>query len=215
MATERGTVKKTNLSEYGNIRTGGIIAIRIEENDRLIAVKLVEEGQEVILSTRHGKSIRFDEGQLRDQGRATIGVKGIDLEKDDDVESLEVVDPKATLLVITENGYGKRTSFDEYRVQHRGGKGLITIKCSERNGVVVGALVVRDQDAVMLITSGGQTIKMAVSDIRSISRNTQGVRLIDLDEGDKLVAATSVEPDDDTVVPAAIPVEDEPPAPES
>jgi len=197
MATERGIVKKTNLSEYANVRAGGLIAIQIEENDRLIGVQLTNGRNDVMLITRDGMSIRFDENELRDQGRATIGVKGIDLEGDDVVESLEIVAEGGTLLVITEHGYGKRTGFDEYRRQRRGGKGLITIKTSERNGRVVGAHTVRDTDALMLITTGGQMIRMPVSDLREISRNTQGVRLIDLAEGDLLVAATPVEPDED------------------
>ena len=197
MATEKGIVKKTNLSEFSNPRAGGIIAIKIEDGDRLIGVKLTTGQNDVMLITRQGMSIRFNEGQLRDQGRATVGVWGIDLGEDDRVESMEVVEPNATLLVITENGYGKRTAFEEYRTQNRGGKGMITIKTTERNGQVVGAHAVRDNDALMLITSQGQMIRMPVSDIRVISRNTQGVRLINLDEGDKLVSATTVEPESD------------------
>ncbi|MCX6997755.1 MAG: hypothetical protein NTV49_11875 [Kiritimatiellaeota bacterium] len=201
MATEHGTVKKTNLSEFRNVRAGGIIGIAIEEDDRLIGVKLTGGGDDVMLITRQGMSIRFNEAQLRDQGRDTIGVKGITLDKDDRVESVVVVDANATLLVATENGYGKRTGFDEYRRQSRGGKGVITIKTSERNGNVVGAHAVRETDALMLITSGGQMIRSAVNDLRVISRNTQGVRLINLAAGDKLVSATTVEPEDD--LPAA------------
>ncbi len=197
MATENGTVKKTNLSEFGNPRAGGIIAIQIEEGDKLIGVKLTAGSNDVMIITRQGMSIRFNEGQLRDQGRSTIGVRGIKLAADDRVESLEVVEANATLLVITENGYGKRTDFEEYRAQTRGGKGVITIKTTERNGKVVGAHTVHDNDAIMLITSQGQMIRMPVSDIRTIGRNTQGVRLINLEEGDKLVSATTVEPEND------------------
>ncbi len=196
MATERGLVKKTNLSDFSNPRAAGIIAIQIEEGDRLIGVKLTSGEDDVMLITRQGMSIRFNENQLRDQGRDTVGVWGIKLEAGDHVESIEAVEPGSTLLVITENGYGKRTGFDEYRAQTRGGKGIITIKASERNGLVVGAHAVHDNDAIMLITSGGQMIRMGMGDIRTISRNTQGVRLIDLDEGDKLVSATPVEPDE-------------------
>lgn len=197
MATERGIVKKTNLKDYENIRTTGIIAIQIEEGDRLIGARLTEGQSELILITRDGMSIRFPEGQLRDQGRATYGVKGITLDTEDRVESIEVVDPLATLLVVTEHGYGKRTDYEEYRKQNRGGKGIITIKTSERNGKVVAAHGVRDEDALMLITSGGQTIRIPVRDVRSIGRNTQGVRMIQLSEGDRLVSATTVEPEDD------------------
>jgi DNA gyrase subunit A len=162
-----------------------------------MGVKLTTGANDVMLITRQGMSIRFNEGQLRDQGRPTVGVWGIDLDEGDRVENLEVAEANATLLVITENGYGKRTDFEEYRTQTRGGKGVITIKTSERNGEVVGAHSVRDHDAIMLITSQGQMIRMAVSDIRTIGRNTQGVRLINLQEGDKLVSATTVEPDND------------------
>jgi DNA gyrase subunit A len=197
MATERGIVKKTNLKEYGNPRAGGIIGIVIEEGDKLIGVKLTNGQDELMLITREGMSIRFDEGQLRDQGRATIGVKGIELVGEDRVESIVVVEDGSTLLAITENGFGKRTAFEEYRRQNRGGKGIITIKTTERNGKVVGAHTVHDKDAIMLMTSDGQMIRMPISDIRTISRNTQGVCLIDLADGDKLVSATPVEPEDD------------------
>ncbi len=213
MATERGIVKKTRLSEYGNVRAGGIIGIAIEEGDQLIGVRLTDGHDEVMLITRDGMSIRFSEEALRDQGRATIGVKGITLKKGDRVESLVVVEPGATLLVATENGYGKRTAFEEYRSQSRGGKGIITIKASERNGHVVGAHAVRDADAIMLITSEGQMIRMPVSDLRVISRNTQGVRLINLEEGDKLVSATTVEPEDETDATPENETEDASPAP--
>ena len=159
------------------------------------------DGQnELILVTRKGMSIRFQESQMRDQGRDTVGVYGIKLDKDDRVENIEVVDPNATLMCISENGYGKRTAFEEYPAQNRGGKGVISIKTTERNGLVVGAHAVRDTDALMLISEGGQMIRIPVSDVRVISRNTQGVRLINLESGDKLVSATPVEPEDDAPV---------------
>ena len=197
MATEKGIVKKTNLSEFGNPRRDGIIAINIDEGDRLIAVKLTDGQNDVMLATRNGMSLHFSEAELRDQGRATRGVIGIRLEKTDKLESLEIVDPKATFFVCTENGYGKRTSFTEYRGQHRGGKGIYSMRASERNGLVVGAHAVMEKDALMLITAKGKMIRMKVSDIRVISRVTQGVRLIALDEGDTLVSATTVEPEDE------------------
>ena len=211
MATERGIVKKTNLGEYRNIRAGGIIGIEIEPGDKLIGVKLTGGDNEVMLITLRGMSIRFSEAQLRDQGRATIGVKGITLDQDDRVVGITIVDPNATLLVACEHGYGKRTGFDEYRNQSRGGKGVITIKTSERNGNVVGAHVVRETDAIMLITGGGQMIRMAVNDVRSIGRNTQGVRLINLAAGDQLVSVTTVEPEDE-LPPAATGPAEVPPA---
>ena len=200
-ATQSGIVKKTNLAAFGNPRAGGIIAIQVEEGDRLIGVKLTSGGNELMLVTRQGMSIRFQEDQLRDQGRDTVGVWGIELGKENDaVVSIEVVDAAATLMCIAENGYGKKTSFEEYRAQSRGGKGIITMKTSERNGLVVGAHAVREHDALMIITEKGQMIRMPIDGVRVIGRNTQGVRLINLDEGDKVVSATTVEPEDDATV---------------
>ncbi len=197
MATEKGIVKKTNLSEFKNPRRDGIIAINIDSDDRLIGVKLTNGQDDIMLATRNGTSLRFGETELRDQGRATRGVIGIRLEDDDKLESLEIVNLKATFFICTENGYGKRTNFDEYRDQHRGGKGIYALRPSDRNGKVVGAHTVMENDALMLITAKGKMIRMKVSDIRVISRVTQGVRLINLDEGDLLVSATTVEPEDD------------------
>lgn len=216
MATRKGIVKKTNLSAYSNVRAGGIIAISIDPDDELIGVVKTVAGQDLILTTRNGMSIRFDEGELRDQGRATRGVKGMTLSKDDIVENIAVVDPSATFISITENGYGKRTNFDEYRRQSRGGKGIITIRTTERNGKLVAALSVKDQDALMLISQGGQMIRFGVSDLRVISRNTQGVRVINLDEGDRLISATPLEPEvedeEEDKETAGTPVSETPPA---
>ena len=200
-ATANGTVKKTNLSAYGNPRAGGIIAIAIEEGDQLIGVRETNGDNDIMLITRQGMSIRFHERQLRDQGRDTMGVRGITLGKENDaVESIEVVEQGGTLLCVSENGYGKRTTFDEYPTQGRGGKGVITMKTSDRNGQVVGAHTVHENEALMMITANGQTIRIPVDGLRTISRNTQGVCLINLDEGDKLVSATPVEVDEDAVV---------------
>jgi len=196
MATARGVVKKSNLSAFRYPRAGGIIGISIDDGDRLISVKLTQGDDDIILVTLRGMSIRFNEKQLRDQGRATRGVRGIRLAKaDDEVVAAEVVEPDATLLAITENGYGKRTAFSEYPVQNRGGKGVITIRTSERNGRVVGAHAVRDSDAIMMVTERGQLIRISVGDLRIISRNTQGVRVIHLSAGDRLMAATPVDPE--------------------
>jgi DNA gyrase subunit A len=203
MATARGIVKKTSLAEFRNPRRDGIIAIAIETGDRLIAVKLTDRPGEIILATRKGLSIRFRDAEVRPMGRDTRGVRGIGLDADDCVECLEIVDPRATFLICTENGYGKRTGFDEYRLQHRGGRGLIAIRTSERNGLVVGAHAVMENDALMLITAQGKMIRVPVNDVRVISRVTQGVRLIQLDAGDKLVAATTVEPAEDEALEAA------------
>ncbi|TFH16407.1 MAG: DNA gyrase subunit A [Lentisphaerales bacterium] len=199
MATRKGVVKRSNLSAYGNPRKEGVIGINIDPGDSLISVKLTSGKDEAIIATLRGMSIRFAETALRDQGRATRGVRGISLRKDDEVVALDMVLPDCTFLACTENGYGKRTNFDEYRVQNRGGTGVIAIRASERNGLVVGAHAVREKDALMLISANGQMIRMAVGDIRVISRATQGVRLINLDAGDRLVAATTVEPEDDDI----------------
>ncbi len=197
MATEKGVIKKTALADYANVRAKGLIAINIDEGDKLIGVKLTNGANDLMLITRAGMSIRFDENDMRDQGRATRGVRGIRLAAGDIVIGIEIMDPQATLLVITANGYGKRTGFDEYRKIARGGKGVMTVRTSERNGHVVGAHTVRETDVLMLISEGGQMIRFAVSDMRVLSRVTQGVRLINLAEGDRLVSATTMEPDDD------------------
>ena len=193
MATERGVVKRTALAAYRNIRKDGIIAINIDEDDRLIEVKLTTGSDQIMLATRHGNSIRFEETQLRRQGRATRGVRGVRLRKDDLVNSLEIVSDDATYLVCTENGYGKRTSFEEHRLQGRGGSGIIAIRTSERNGEVVAAHAVREDESLMLITAQGKMIRMNIADISVIGRATQGVRLINLDKDDRLVSATRVD----------------------
>jgi DNA gyrase subunit A len=185
-ATRRGVVKKTSLEEFANVRAGGIIAIGIEEGDTLIDATLTTGHDEVVLITREGQSIRFSEEEVRSMGRPAAGVRGISLETSDAVIGLAVVGPEATLLVAGENGIGKRTDFGEYRLQSRGGKGIITMKTTERTGQVVGALTVKDADEIMLITVAGQMVRTRVSDIREAGRNTQGVKLIDLDGQDKL-----------------------------
>ena len=206
-ATERGTVKKTALSGYRNIRTGGIIAINIEEGDRLIQVRLTGGKDEVMLATANGMSIRFHEEQVRAVGRDSTGVRGIDLEDGDVVRSLDVVDPNGTFLIATENGYGKRTAFEEFRTQNRGGKGIIGIQTSERNGKVVAAHAVSSDESLIMVTATGMMVRTPVSDVRIIGRNTQGVRLINLDDSDALVSASVVEAEQDDsdaspVVPA-------------
>jgi DNA gyrase subunit A len=202
-ATQKGTVKKTSLNEFGNVRKGGIIAITIEEGDALIDAKLTrggvvendevkDPGDGVVLITREGMSIRFSETDVRSMGRGATGVRGIHLEPTDAVVALAVVVPDATLLVVGENGIGKRTDFGEYRVQSRGGKGIITMKTTEKTGALVGALTVKDTDEIMLITIAGQMVRTRVSDIRECGRNTQGVKVIGLDEPDKLQAIAPV-----------------------
>jgi DNA gyrase subunit A len=192
MATKVGIVKKTNLGEYANPRKGGVIGIKIEQGDRLIGVKLTSGNNEIVLVTKDGMSIRFHEEEARDMGRASVGNWGIRPEKGDYVIGVEIVDTNATLLVAGEHGIGKRTPFDEYRTQSRGGKGIITMKTTDKVGSVVGALSVTDTDEIMLSTSQGQTVRTSCKDIRIAGRNTQGVKLIDLNAGDKLVAIARV-----------------------
>ena len=191
-ATESGIVKKSNLSDYANVRRGGIIAIQIEEDDRLIDAKLTNGNNEIVLITKDGMSLRFHEEQLRDQGRNTVGVWGIRPEKGDHVVAIAIVDPNAMLLVTGENGIGKRTPFDDYRRQSRGGKGIITMKTGEKTGDVVGALTVRETDEIMLITNKGQMVRTRVKEIRETGRNTMGVKLMDLRNGEKLQAIAPV-----------------------
>ncbi len=191
-ATQNGVVKKTNLGEFANVRRGGIQGINIEKNDRLIGVKRTNGNSEVVLVSRTGQSIRFHEEEARDMGRTATGVWGMDLDDDDLLVAVEIVDPAATLLVAGENGIGKRTDFEEYRKQSRGGKGIITMATSEKTGRVVGALSVTDTDEIMLTTAGGQTVRCRVKDVRTSGRNTQGVRLIAPGSGDKLVAIARV-----------------------
>jgi DNA gyrase subunit A len=191
-ATRRGTVKKTPLEDFANVRKGGIIAIGIDPGDTLIDVKLTCGADQVVLITHDGMSIRFAEEDVRSMGRPAAGVRGINLDAADSVVALAIVVPDATLLVAGDAGIGKRTPFDEYRVQSRGGKGIITMKTSEKTGGVVGALTVRDADEIMLITTGGQMVRTFVKDIREAGRNTQGVKLINLGENDRLQAIARV-----------------------
>ncbi len=191
-ATQSGIVKKSNLSDFKNIRTGGIIAIQIEEDDRLIDCKLTSGLNEIVLITKDGQSIRFNEEELRDQGRNTVGVWGIRPEKGDKVIAAAIVSEDCTLLVAGANGIGKRTPFDDYRTQSRGGKGIITMKTGEKTGEVVGALTVREADELMLITNKGQMIRTRVKEIRETGRNTMGVKLIDLKGTEKLSAIAPV-----------------------
>src|SRR6266699_1533031 len=191
-ATRSGIVKKSNLSNYANVRKGGIIAIQIEPDDCLIDAKLTSGNDELVLITKEGMSLRFHEEQLRDQGRNTVGVWGIRPEKNDHVVASAIVNPTAMLLVAGENGIGKRTPFDDYRKQSRGGKGIITMKTGDKTGNVVGALTVTDADELMLITTKGQLVRTPVKDIRETGRNAMGVKLLTLREGEKLQAIAPV-----------------------
>ena len=191
-STKQGTVKKTELKDFGNVRKGGIIAIGIDPGDTLIDVKLTTGQNEVVLITHDGMSIRFNEEDARPMGRPAGGVRGINLSKGDEVVALAIVVPDAKLLVAGEHGIGKRTDFEEYRQQSRGGKGIITMKTTDKTGGVVGALTVRDNDEIMLITFKGQMVRISVNGIREAGRNTQGVKLVGLDPGDKLQAIAQV-----------------------
>jgi len=192
MATRNGIVKKTKLSAYGNPRTTGVIAINLDPNDELIDVAMTTGTDHIILGTRDGMTIRFDESQVRSMGRASRGVKGIKLRSGDAVVGMVIVEEKAALFTVCENGYGKRTGLENYRVQSRGGIGLKNIKTSSRNGKVVALQAVQSKDDLMMITANGMIIRTGLDEIRSIGRNTQGVRLIKLKAGDKLVAAEKI-----------------------
>jgi DNA gyrase subunit A len=221
MATRKGLVKKTELKAYSRPLKSGIIAIKLKEDDELVDCAITKTGDEMVLSTATGMAIRFSEGDARPMGRNTSGVKGISLSKDDYVVGMVVADPEATLLTACVHGYGKRTPFgpnampeDEtsdsetaatgeteeegsssgfrYRTQNRGGKGLRDIKTTERNGPVIGIVSVKDDDELMMMTSRGKIQRVKVSDFNPIGRNTQGVRIISLDEGDTLAAIVQV-----------------------
>ncbi len=188
MATMNGLVKKTALSAYGNPRSNGLIAIKLDPNDDLIGVAVTSGQDQIILGTHSGMAIRFNETQARSMGRVSRGVIGIKLRKSDKVVDMVVAKEGATLLTICENGHGKRTDLDDYRLQSRGGIGLINIKATERNGKVVALKAVGDKDELMMISAAGIIIRTGLEQVRSIGRNTQGVRMIKLDSGDKLVA---------------------------
>jgi DNA gyrase subunit A len=187
-ATKSGLIKKTALMSYSNPRPSGIRAIGLEEGDEVIGVRLTDGQQELILSSLHGQSIRFKEQQVRPTGRGTYGVVAMRLEGGDTVVSMEMLSRGASILTVSENGYGKRTEMDEYRLQSRGGKGIITMKTTDKTGCVVGVQQVTDDDQLMLVTNTGKIIRLRVHDIRVIGRNTQGVRLIDLEEGERVVS---------------------------
>ncbi|MCK4261860.1 DNA gyrase subunit A, partial [bacterium] len=192
MVTERGIIKRTRLSAYSHPRAAGIIGLTLDKGDRLIEVKLTGGSEELVLATEQGKAVRFKETRVREVGRTARGVKGIKLEKKDRVVGMQIVDEEATLLSVTANGYGKRSPFSEYRATSRGGKGVINIKTSERNGLLVGIERVLDRDELMLISSQGMVIRIPIAPIRVLSRNTQGVRLIRLDEKDEVVGVARV-----------------------
>jgi len=188
MGTKRGVVKKTELNAFSNPRAGGIIAMGVEDGDAVIAVQISDGTHEVFIGTRDGMAIRFPEDDVRSMGRTAYGVRGISLREGDEVVGMDVLSPGGTILSVTEQGYGKRTVLDEYRVQSRGGLGIINIQTSERNGKVIGVAQVSDDDELMLITQQGKILRMASKDIRTIGRSTQGVKLIDIEGDDRAVS---------------------------
>ncbi|BCO10704.1 DNA gyrase subunit A [Desulfolithobacter dissulfuricans] len=188
MVTRKGRIKKTSLAEFKRPLRKGKIALTIREDDEILSAAITSGNDEIFLVTRNGMSIRFHESDVRTMGRTAAGVKGITLGEGDEVVGMVVLQGEASILTVTENGYGKRTAVSEYKLQNRGGKGVFAIKTSERNGKVVGALQVEDTDQVMLIANSGKVIRIPVDTIRIIGRNTQGVRLINLDDGEKVVA---------------------------
>ncbi|HTR60568.1 MAG TPA: DNA gyrase C-terminal beta-propeller domain-containing protein, partial [Candidatus Binataceae bacterium] len=199
-ATKRGRVKKTDLGEYANIRSNGIIAINLEDGDSLVDVRITDGNQQIVLSTREGQAIRFKEEEARAMGRATGGVTGMELEShtikegktvtlvEDEVVSMSTVRDDETLLTVSELGFGKRTAAEEYRLTHRGGKGVITMNVTEKTGKVISVRQVGTDDQVMLITDGGKVIRLNVKDVRITGRNAQGVHLVRLEENERVRA---------------------------
>ena len=198
MATEHGTIKKTVLSAYGNVRKGGINAINVVKGDRLIEVKMSDGSNDIVLGTRNGFAIRFNEKDVRDMGRTATGVRGVKLGKGDKVVGLLVIKRNDNILVVTENGYGKRSDINDYRITHRGGKGVITVKTSEKVGKMIAMMEVVDGDELVIISSKGMVIRQGVKDIRVMGRNTQGVRVIRLSEADKIADIAKVVPEEES-----------------
>lgn len=196
MATLKGTIKKTILSAYGNVRRGGINAIKIVKGDKLISVKLTDGNNDIVLGTRNGYAIRFNEKDVRPIGRTATGVRGVRLGKDDIVVGLVVMKRQATILVVTEKGYGKRSDINDYRTTHRGGKGVITVKTTQKVGKLISMMEVVDGDELVIITTRGMVIKQGIKNIRVMGRNTQGVRVIRLNEGDSIADIAKVVKDE-------------------
>jgi len=188
MVTKMGTVKKTILKAFSNPRATGIIAIDIDQGDELIDVQITNGDDNILLATAQGKAIRFPEKDVRSMGRTARGVVGIRMEKGDSVIGMSLAADESTVLTVTENGYGKRTKVGEYRLQHRGGQGIINIKTSERNGKVIGMLTVDDNDEIVLVSTDGIVMRCGVRGIRTIGRNTQGVKVMTPRPGAKVSA---------------------------
>lgn len=199
MATAQGTIKKTVLSAYGNVRKGGINAINLNDDDKLIAVRMTDGTNDIVLGTRNGNAIRFHEKDVRDMGRTATGVRGITLEKSDIVVGLLVIKRQGSILVVTENGFGKRSDINDYRITRRGGKGVITVKTSEKVGKMISMMEVTDNEELMIISTQGMVIRQGIKDIRVMGRNTQGVRVIRLKESDSIADIAKFVPEEDEV----------------
>ena len=195
--TRNGTIKKTDLMDYSRIRSGGLRAIELVEGNELIKVELTDNSQNIIIGTHDGMAIRFSENDVRPMGRTTRGVRGISLRDGDYVVGACIADPDAKLLVVTENGYGKKTALDEYKVQSRGGKGIYTYRITDKTGKIAGLSTVTDEDDIMLITSDGVLIRMHANEISTFGRQTQGVRIMRLADGITVVSMAKTEHEDD------------------
>jgi len=196
MATQAGIVKKTDLSAYSNPRSGGIIALSIDEGDELVDVKLTSGGQDVFLATRKGKAIRFKEEDIRSMGRTARGVRGIAMDSDDIVIGMDIPREGNAIITVSEKGYGKRTAVSEYRLQSRGGKGTINLRIVPKGGLVAGILQVTGEEDLLLMSNSGKIIRMKIEGVPLIHRTTQGVKLIELDAEEQLVGMTSAERDE-------------------
>lgn len=197
LASKKGLVKKTDLMEYSNPRASGIVATKIEEGDAVVSVKLTTGKEDIFITTLEGQSIRFKEEDVRSTGRATYGVWGMDLSKGDEVVAMETITNETPILTVTQHGYGKRTELSEYRIQGRGGSGIITIQTTDRNGKVIGAMQVADTDDIVLVTNKGKVIRSHAKEIAVIGRNTQGVRLISLEDDEKVISVAKLAEKDD------------------
>ena len=198
MATEKGTIKKTVLAAYGNVRKGGINAINLAAGDRLIEVKMTDGKNDIVIGTSHDFAIRFNEKDVRDMGRTATGVRGVRLGKGDRVVGLLVIrNDQTTVLVVTEKGFGKRSDINDYRITKRGGKGVITVKTTDKVGKLIALMEVVDRDELVIISTQGMVIRQSIKDLRVMGRNTQGVRVIRLNEHDSIADIARVVPEDD------------------
>jgi DNA gyrase subunit A len=197
MATKKGTTKKTNLSLFSKKYKSGIKAINLDEDDKLIGTAITSGEEEILLASSAGKLIRFNESHVRPMGRTARGVRGIRLKKDEKLISLMVGDPSKTILCVSENGFGKKTKLDDFPSHNRGGQGVISMKTSDRNGSMVSAALVEDEDGIMLISDKGTMIRTSVSQVPTLNRNTQGVKIISPKDGEKLIECVTIPNEED------------------